>query len=254
MRKKSLITNLQKYFKKIKKIISKNKTFYNILGNFFRFVKYPVIAIIFLHQLLFIIIFFYSVFLNFVNPKFTSLMIYRNLKNKQKNEKIVFIPLKHISNRVINNVIGIEDFKFYKHIGIDPEAIAKAYSTNKKLGFKYSGGSTITQQLARTLLLTPDKNYFRKYLEILISLEFNLFINKKRILELYLNYIEFGNGIYGIGRASYSYYNKSFYKLDNDEINKLITIIPNPIKYNPFNFYINQRMLTRYYILTSWSS
>lgn len=251
---KLLLFKIQKFLKNLKKILSGNERLSYILNNIYKVGKYPVLAILTFHVILFIIVFFYSISLNFLNPKHTSLMTHRNLKNKQKSQKIIFIPLKHISKRIQSNLIGIEDFKFYKHIGIDPEAIVKAYSTNKKLGYKHSGGSTITQQLVRTLLLTPDKSYFRKYLEVLISLEFDLFLNKKRILELYLNYIEFGNGIYGIGRASYSYYDKSFYKLDSDEINKLLTIIPNPIKYNPFNFYINQKMLTRYYILTSWSS
>ena len=166
MKKKHLTGKFKKYLKKIKIIISSNKTLLNILSNFYKIVKYPVIVITLFHLILFIVVFFFSFFLNFINPKFTSLMIYRSIKNKQKNEKVIFIPLKNISKRVQYNVIGIEDFKFYKHIGIDPEAITKAYSTNKRLGYKYSGGSTITQQLVRSLLLIPDKNYFRKYLEI----------------------------------------------------------------------------------------
>jgi membrane peptidoglycan carboxypeptidase len=180
-------------------------------------------------------------------------MLYRNKINNQKNNKIIFIPLKKISYRIQGNIIGIEDENFYNHIGIDPKAIKRAYTTNKKLGYKHSGGSTITQQLTRTLFLVPKKYYIRKYFEIIFALELDLVLTKKRILELYLNYIEFGNGIYGIGQASYYYYNKSFYNLNYDEINKLLTIIPSPRNYNTNNFYINNNLRSRYYTLTAWT-
>ena len=241
-------------FKFLLKIIQKKFSYKKKSIFLINFFKYTLLTITILHLLLFSIVFFLSIILNFVNPKFTSLMLYRNIINKQKNQKIVFIPLKFISKKTQSNIIGVEDFKFYKHIGIDPEAIIEAYNINKKMGYKFRGGSTITQQLARTLFLVPQKNYFRKYLEVLIALEIDLLLPKKRILELYLNYIEFGNGIYGIGEASYYYYNKPYNKLNIDEINKLLTIIPNPKKYNTTNFYDNRKLLTRYYILTSWGT
>ncbi len=235
------------YFKKrIKSRPKKNNFLFKIL-------KYSFIIFVCLHQFIVLIILILSILLTFLNPKITSLMIFRNGLRKQKNNKIIFIPLKYIPKRIQANVIGVEDEHFYKHIGIDPEAITRAYNINKRLGYKHSGGSTITQQLARTLFLIPKKNYLRKYLEIVIALELDLILPKKRILELYFNYIEFGNGIYGIGRASYYYYSKSFYDLNKDEINKLITIIPSPIKYNPDNFYINDNLLSRYQTLTVWT-
>ena len=246
---KSLVKNVLKKIYNFKKPKTSKKN----IKLFLKFFKYTTIVIICLHLLLFLIIFLFSILFTFTNPRFTSLMLYRNIIDKQKNEKIIFIPLKYISKRIQANIIGIEDFKFYKHIGIDKESITRAYNINKRLGYKYSGGSTITQQLTRTLFLAPNKNYLRKYLEVIIALEIDLILTKKRILELYFNYIEFGNGIYGIGRASYYYYNKSYYKLNNDEINKLITIIPNPKKYNPYNFYINKKLLRRYNRLSSWS-
>lgn len=248
---KLILKNVSNKLNTLKKTISSNK---KIKDFCLSLLKYTLLTIAGLHQLLFLIIFFLSILFNFTNPKFTSLMLYRNIINKQKNKKIIYIPLKHITKKTQSNIIGIEDFKFYKHIGIDPEAIIKAYNINKKLGYKFRGGSTITQQLARTLFLVPQKNYFRKYLEVLIALEIDLLLPKKRILELYLNYIEFGNGIYGIGEASYYYYNKPYNKLNIDEINKLLTIIPNPKKYNTTNFYDNRKLLTRYYILTSWGT
>jgi len=219
-----------------------------------KFIKYFLITALCIHQLIFLFIMFLAFSLNIVNPKFTSLMLYRSVTDHQRNKKSVYIPLKHISKRVQSFVVGIEDYKFYEHEGIDPEAIVKAYNTNKRLGYRYSGGSTITQQLVRSLLLTPEKSYIRKYFEILIALEFELFLSKDRILELYINNIEFGKGVYGIGRASIYYYHKSYYNLSMDEINRLIAIIPNPRKYNPFNFYNNKKLLTRYIILTEWSS
>jgi monofunctional biosynthetic peptidoglycan transglycosylase len=259
MKKRTKINKKSKIkFKYLLKQISKKKLkkSYNNKKkskHFFIFLKNTFFAIIGFHLFLFSLFFFLSINIIFINPKFTTLMVYRNIVDKQQNKKIIFIPIKNISKRIQTNIIGIEDFKFYKHIGIDPEAINRAYNINKRLGYKYSGGSTITQQLTRTMFLIPNKNYLRKYFELLIALEIDLILTKKRILELYLNYIEFGNGIYGIGRASYYYYNKSFYKLNNDEINKLITIIPNPKKYNPYNFYINKKLLKRYNRLSSWS-
>ena len=256
MKKNSII-----FYKKIIKsnflLIKKrqiNKFILNMFNVSVKPLKYLMAFILCLSNMFFVLIFIFALFFTFFNPGFNSLMIYRSLNEKQKNQKIVFIPLKNISKKVQAHIVGIEDFRFYDHIGIDPEAILTAYSINKKLGYKHSGGSTITQQLVRTLFLNPEKNYTRKFFEMFIAMEFDLILTKQRILELYINNIEFGKGIYGIGRASLYYYGKPFNQLDPDEINKLITIIPNPRKYSPDNFFYNNQLLTRYTVLTIWNS
>ena len=98
--------------------------------------------------------------------------------------------------------VYLEDHQFYTHHGIDLEAVRTAYERNKRAGTLAFGGSTITQQLTRTLFLTPHKNYLRKYLEALLSLELDLLLPKDRIMELYLNHIEWGSGIFGVGTAA----------------------------------------------------
>ncbi|MBN2546059.1 MAG: monofunctional biosynthetic peptidoglycan transglycosylase [Spirochaetes bacterium] len=261
-KKFSLIKKINKFkqdiIKKFSKIDNKHIKKFGFLYVFFLFFSNLISSIfkflVYIHILLIVIFFIICLYLKFFNPISTSLMIYRNLADKQNNQRVIFIPIRNISKLTQRKIVLIEDYRFYEHKGIDIEAIKYAYSLNKKLGYKYAGGSTITQQLARNLFLIPDKNYIRKYLEILISIEMELILDKKRILELYINYIEFGNGIYGIGRASQYYYEKSFYKLDNNEINKLIAIIPSPRKYTPWNFINNYQLFNRYWRLLTFSS
>jgi monofunctional glycosyltransferase len=178
-------------------------------------------------------------------------MINRSIFSHQKNRKLIFIPFKNISRNVKKIIIIAEDKNFYKHSGIDLEAIQYSYELNRKFGFFYSGASTITQQLVRTLFLVPNKNYLRKIIEIQTALIVDWIMKKDRILELYLNYIEFGKGVYGIGAASWYHYGKSYYSLSEDEIIKLFTIMPSPLRYNTKNFYKNPNLLSRYIFLNS---
>ena len=110
------------------------------------------------------------------------------------------------------------------------------------------GGSTITQQLARTFFLIPKKLLICKYAEVLISFEMELFLSKHRILELYLNYCEWGKGIFGIEQASKYYYNKNVNKLSIDEASRLIAILASPIK-NSVDILNTNSILTKRYNL-----
>ena len=157
-----------------------------------------------------------------------------------------FIPLRKIPADIMSSVIYIEDFDFYIHHGIDIESIRFALKINKKLGYSAYGGSTLTQQLARTLFLNPEKNYVRKYLEILTALEMEVILSKERILELYFNYAEWGKNLYGIYDAAYFYYKKPVHTLDDQEKLSLITIIANPIDYTPGTFKKSNMLLSRY--------
>lgn len=171
------------------------------------------------------------------NPKKTSFMQYREKEWKEegKNLKIkqVWVPLQRISPYLTKAVLIAEDDKFWKHEGFDFEAIQKAIERDikeKKLKF---GGSTISQQLAKNLYLTPSKNPVRKVKEAILTWRLEKNLSKRRILELYLNVAEWGEGIFGIESASRHYFGKSAIDLTPDEASRLAAILPNPRKYNP---------------------
>ena len=145
----------------------------------------------------------------------------------------------------------IEDTRFFEHSGIDLRSINRALDINKAAGKKVYGGSTITQQLARTLFLSPSKNYFRKYSEVLIALVMESVLSKQRILELYFNCAEWGNGVYGIFDAAMAHYSKPLDQLSIDEQLRLITILPNPILYTVENIEEDPVMSARYSYLKS---
>lgn len=149
---------------------------------------------------------------------------------------------------VFKILIASEDALFYEHFGFDFKAMIKAYKNNEKKGNKrIRGASTITQQLAKNIYLSPDKNYGRKILEGYYSFWMEVFLTKKRILELYINNIEWGEGIFGIDQASKYHFRKSIKTLSKYEICLLIAIIPNPRKYTVHQKYIikkAQKLLT----------
>ncbi len=207
-------------------------------------------GVLFLH-LIFILSTSLCVFIfNWVNPGATGFMIWRTL-NGVHNQRTLFIPRNEIPKSLKDAFIILEDHQFYKHQGFDMEGISRAMEINKKTGRYYAGGSTISQQLSRNLFLTPHKNLFRKYLEAIVTLELELLVPKDRILELYMNQIEFGPGIFGIGAASYYHYKKSFYNLTRDQRLRLAVIITSPLKYGVYSFGNSPGMMYRYQFLLS---
>jgi monofunctional biosynthetic peptidoglycan transglycosylase len=134
---------------------------------------------------------------------------------------------------------------------VDLGAIRDAWTINSSIGRTVVGGSTIPMQLARNLFLTPRKTYFRKYVEAIIAVEMDLILPKDRILELYLNCIEWGKGIFGIGAASAYYYKTGVGNLSLDEMRRLATIITNPLLYNVQTFHESAQMAERYAYLVS---
>jgi len=170
-------------------------------------------------------------------PKKTLLMEYREKELKEKGKKLtvfqIWVPLSKISPYLIKAVLIAEDDKFWSHEGFDYEAIQKAIDKDIKAGrFRY-GGSTITQQLARNLYLTPTKNLSRKIREAIITWRIEKVLSKKRILELYLNVIEWGEGIFGVEAASRYYFGKPSSELSPEESARLAAVLPNPRKNNP---------------------
>ncbi len=170
-------------------------------------------------------------------PPKTAFMEYREreFKEKEKPYRVdqVWVSLSTISPYLIKAVLIAEDDKFWSHQGFDYEAIQKAIEKDVKARrFKF-GGSTISQQLARNLYLSPVKNPFRKIREAIITWRMERVLPKKRILELYLNVVEWGEGIFGAEAASRHYYGKPSSELTLQEAARLASVLPNPRKYNP---------------------
>jgi monofunctional biosynthetic peptidoglycan transglycosylase len=171
------------------------------------------------------------------NPKKTALMEYREMASKEKRKTYriyqSWVPFSKMSPYLIKAVLISEDDKFWKHEGFDYEAIQKAIEKDLKAKkFKF-GGSTITQQLARNLYLSPEKSLIRKIYEAIITWRMEKILSKKRILELYLNVAEWGEGIFGVEAASRHYFGKPSSELTPEEAARLASVLPNPRKYNP---------------------
>jgi monofunctional biosynthetic peptidoglycan transglycosylase len=171
------------------------------------------------------------------NPKKTALMDYREKKLKEKGKKYrmdqSWVPFSKISPYLIKAVLIAEDDKFWEHEGFDYEAIQKAIEKDLKAKKFKSGGSTITQQLARNLFLSPQKSLIRKISEAVITWRMEKVLSKKRILELYLNVAEWGEGVFGAEAASRHYFGKSSSELTPQEAARLAAILPNPRRYSP---------------------
>ena len=144
-----------------------------------------------------------------------------------------FIPLAQIPKRQIELVLGLEDNYFYTHPGYDIDCIRKAMKKNSKSKRIVMGGSTITQQLAKNLYFRFNHNYLRKASEFLIALVLERRLGKDRILEMYLNIIYFGNGIYGISEAARFYFNKHVSGLNLNQMLILACIPAAPTRGNP---------------------
>ena len=170
------------------------------------------------------------------NPIPTAFMEYRMAEWADENRDIKinqkWVNIKNISPNLIKAVLIAEDDGFYKHDGFDIKGMENAIERSIKKGV-LAGGSTISQQLSKNLYLSPSKNPIRKIKEAIITYRIEKSLSKRRILEIYLNIAEWGDGIFGIEAASRHYYGKSAKNLTAKEAARLATILPNPIKYNP---------------------
>ncbi len=143
-------------------------------------------------------------------------------------------PLKRISPNVIRAVMAAEDARFCEHHGFDFEEIERAVRKSRR-GGKLRGASTITQQTAKNLFLWPGRNYLRKGLEAWFTVLLELFWPKDRIIEVYLNVVEWGDGIYGIEAAARHYYRRSARQLTPGQAARLAAVLPNPKIFSPVN-------------------
>jgi len=142
-----------------------------------------------------------------------------------------WVPYERISTSLKRAVVTAEDARFAEHEGVDWEAIEKAYKDNVKRGRTARGGSTITQQLAKNLFLSPDRSYVRKGQELIITYMIEAFWDKRRILEVYLNVVEWGEGVFGAEAAARHYFGASAAQLGAEQSARLAAYLPNPKRY-----------------------
>jgi len=146
---------------------------------------------------------------------------------------VIWTPLNKIPNEQIHYIWASEDQNFFKHDGFDLEQLNKAIDEAKKKGKSVRGSSTITMQCARSVFLWQGRSYVRKALEAYYTFWMELLLGKKRILELYLNNIELGPGIYGIGAAAKEHFGRTPETLSRSQMIALAAILPNPQKWSP---------------------
>ncbi|MCE9549694.1 MAG: monofunctional biosynthetic peptidoglycan transglycosylase [Betaproteobacteria bacterium] len=170
------------------------------------------------------------------NPSTSAFMDQRLLMMQSKHPdaelRHQWVPYAKISNNLKRAMIASEDAKFVDHEGFDWEGIQKAYEKNMKKGKIVAGGSTISQQLAKNLFLSTKRTPWRKAEEVLITVMLEQMMTKQRIFEIYLNVIEWGNGVFGAEAAARYYYHVSAAQLSPPQAAKLASMVPNPRYYD----------------------
>ncbi len=183
-------------------------------------------------------------------PQETAFMSQRMDEARAKNPKAQlryhWVPYERISTHLKRALIVAEDAKFVEHGGFDWDGIQKAYERNRKSGGVVRGGSTITQQLAKNLFLSPEKSYWRKAEEAVVTVMLETMLPKRRIFEIYLNVIEWGNGVFGAEAAAQRYFGVSAAQLSAEQAARLAAMVPSPrvFERNPNSAYIGGRTAT----------
>jgi len=171
------------------------------------------------------------------NPESTAFMRARLAIIREDEPKArlahVWVPYNRISAHLKRAVVAAEDDKFVLHSGFDLEAVQKAYERNVKEGEIVRGASTITQQLAKNLFLPESRTWWRKAQEAVITVMLETLLTKRRILELYLNVVEWGDGVYGAEAAARYHYRTSAAALTSAEAARLAVMLPSPRSYPP---------------------
>ena len=165
-------------------------------------------------------------------PRETAFMSYRMSELREKNPRAElhyrFVPYERISTSLKRAMIAAEDSRFVEHEGFDWDGIQLALEKNQRKGRIVAGGSTITQQLAKNLFLSPARSYLRKVEEAAITLMLEAILDKQRIFELYLNVIEWGSGVFGAEAAAQRYYGTTAARLAPEQAARLAAMAPNP--------------------------
>jgi monofunctional glycosyltransferase len=192
--------------------------------------------------LVFVVIAFYSfvalglLLLRWVNPPTTAVQAERRFESwmhgKAYRKVHVFVPIAQISPALQHAVVAAEDARFFQHHGFDWKQVEIAVEEDRD-GGRSRGASTITQQLVKNLFLTTNRSFIRKGIEFTIVPIAELLLSKKRILELYLNVIEWGPGVYGAEASAQHYYHVPARRLTRDQGVELASILPAPLRRKP---------------------
>ncbi len=183
----------------------------------------------------------------YVDPGSTSFMTQRLDAMREKKPaadlRYRWVPYAKISRHLKHAVVAAEDDKFIDHEGFDWEGMQKALEKNRKKGKVVAGGSTISQQLAKNLFLSASKTPWRKAQEAIITVWLELLWDKRRILEVYLNVVEWGEGVFGAEAAASRYFAATAAGLTAEQAARLAVLLPAPRKYerNPYSAYLNAR-------------
>jgi monofunctional biosynthetic peptidoglycan transglycosylase len=171
------------------------------------------------------------------NPESTAFMRARLEILQDKNPKAQlrqqWVPYTRISGHLKRAIIAAEDAKFVSHNGFDWDGIQKAYEKNLREGEIVAGGSTITQQLAKNLFFSGERTWWRKAQEAVVAVMIETVMSKRRILEIYLNVIEWGEGVFGAEAAARLHYGTTAAGLSAEQAARLASIVPSPRRYGP---------------------
>lgn len=183
--------------------------------------------------------------LRWVNPSFTSFTLqadWDQLERESYNLRTEWVHQEEIPEHMIWAVVAAEDQLFFEHFGFDIESIQEAWQERQQ-GERTRGASTISQQVAKNLFLSPAQSFFRKGVEAGITLIIELFWPKDRIIEVYLNIAEFGPGLFGIGKASEVYFNRPASQLTPEMAARFAAVLPSPkrMRVNPPSPYVQER-------------
>lgn len=197
----------------------------------FKALFYTLVAL-FLLSLLVIVLYRY------VPIRYTPLMAIRKVEYKRKKENVVrhhhWVPLEHVSAHLIHAVVASEDQRFFEHKGFDMEEIRKARRENITRRLP-RGASTITQQTAKNVFLWPGRSWVRKGLEAYFAFLMERFWSKERIMEVYLNSIEMGKGIYGAEAVARQHFHRTASQLTKAQAALIAATLPNPLRFNSSN-------------------
>jgi len=183
-------------------------------------------------------------------PRETAFIVQRMDELRAKGSKATlqyrWVPYARISLQLKRAMIAAEDAKFAEHDGFDWDGIEKALEKNRKKGHVVAGGSTITQQLAKNLFLSPTKSYWRKGGEAVVTVLLEAMLPKQRIFELYLNVIEWGDGVFGAEAAAQRYFGVSAAQLSAEQAARLAAMTPSPrvFERRPDSAYLDGRVAT----------
>ena len=209
------------------------RQFFSVFSRWLKRLLLGAIALLLLYQLW---LFGWVLWWKWVNPDSTRFMEIRlaelQLKDPDARLKKQWVDYGKISSNLKRALIVSEDDLFVHHEGFDWEGIQRAIEKNQKKGKVVAGGSTISQQLAKNLFLSPDKTPWRKGQEAVVTLMLETFWSKRRILEVYLNVIEWGVGVFGAEAAARHYYGSSAARLSADQAARLAGMVPSPRYYD----------------------